>query len=211
MGKKLTVEEFQNRVDKIFNGSIDLSEFNFVNTSTPGHCKCKICGHEWDPKGNTLLNGHGCRKCYDKRNSAKRIISLEEIQQRIDENNKGVKIIGDYVDTKHRCTAKCMKCGHEWHPVVRDIIDGSGCPKCYDSWTFKRKTREQFIKEMKELYNNEYEYVIDNEYVTTQDFISFICPRHGLVPQLAATHMKGNGCKFCKESGLEKQTKIKLN
>ena len=64
-------------------------------------------------KPMSLFMGSGCRKCYDKRNSEKRITPLEEVNEKIRENNGTVEIIGEYVDTKHKCLARCLKCGHE--------------------------------------------------------------------------------------------------
>ena len=76
MGKKLLFSEFKSRVDSIFNNTINLDNFNFINTSTKGLCKCNVCGYTWEVVPNSLLYGHGCRKCYDKRNSNIRKMSL---------------------------------------------------------------------------------------------------------------------------------------
>ena len=210
MGKKLTRDEFEKRVQEIFKDTIDLSEYDFINTSTTGLCKCKICGHTWKPKGNTLLNGHGCRKCYDARNAKNKTLPLEDVQKRIDQWGKHVVIIDEYRDTKHRCIAKCKLCEYEWSVRVSDLIRGCGCPKCYTRWTQNRKSKTQFINEMNDLYLSEYEYLIDKDYVVLRDKIKFRCPKHGIVEQLVATHMKGNGCKYCKESGLEKKIRFAL-
>lgn len=77
MGRLLTRQEFEERVNKVHNDTIDLSDFKWINSTTKGLCRCKICGNEWEAIGYTLMAGHGCRKCYDKRNSEKHKIKTE--------------------------------------------------------------------------------------------------------------------------------------
>ena len=173
MGKKLTNEDFFGRVNEIFNNTIDMDNYHFVNTSTKGHCKCKICGHEWDARGYTLLAGHGCRKCYDKRNSDNRKIPFAEIQQIIDNQNKQVKIIGDYIDTKHKCTAQCGKCGHIWKVKPNDLMKGHACPECANT-----SVEKEFIKKIQRLYGDDYD-CGKIEYKGLNSIITFVCPKHG--------------------------------
>ena len=210
MAKKYTQEEFEDKVHLLFDNTIDLSNFTYVNSQTKGHCKCNICGYEWDVMPYSLLAGHGCRKCYDKRNSSKRLQSIEEVNSRIHDTGNSVSIIGEYVNTKTKCLVKCDECNHVWRTVPNQLYFGHGCPKCNNSWTKRRKTTEKFINEMKQLYNDEYEYKIETKFVRTRDFIKYICPVHGEIEQLSYTHSKGNGCPLCKESGLEKRIRLTL-
>ena len=38
------------------------------------------------------------------------------------------------------------------------------------------------------------------DYKTIKDYVDIICPIHGKFRQLASSHIRGNGCKSCKES-----------
>ena len=81
MAKKLTYENFKKRIDEIFDKKIDVSKFIYVNSNTKGLCKCQTCGNEWYAVPNSLLNGHGCRMCYNRKNSESRKISFDEIKK----------------------------------------------------------------------------------------------------------------------------------
>ena len=48
MAKKYTFEEFVQKVREVSDDTIDLSNFKYVNSTTKGVCKCKVCGHIWD-------------------------------------------------------------------------------------------------------------------------------------------------------------------
>ena len=208
MPRKYTQEEFEEKVKKIHGDKIDLSRFIYRNSSTKGLCRCNICGNEWYVRPYSLIAGHGCRRCYDKKNREQRTMPIEEINRRIHEKNNTVTIIGEYVDTKTKCLVRCDRCQNEWRTLPSDLCRGHGCPECNNSWSERRKTAKQFIEEMNVLYNGEYVYLLDSNIVRNRDKIRYICPKHGEIEQLVATHMKGNGCPHCMESGLEKHIRI---
>lgn len=210
MAKKYTQKEFEEKVIQRYGDKIDTSKFIYINSQTKGKCRCNICGYEWEVKPYSLLAGHGCRKCYDERNRKNRLQTLSEVNERIHKSGTNVTIIDEYVNTKTKCVAKCDKCGHIWRTVPNQLYFGHGCPKCNNCWTHRRKTTEEFINEMTDLYNGEYTYKIDSDYVLTRDFITYICPTHGEITQLVYTHSKGNGCPLCNESGMEKRIRVLL-
>ena len=64
MGKRLTHEEFIERVQKIKPTVEVLSEYKGAYEKV--YFRCKICGHEWEAQANSMLKGlSGCRKCAD--------------------------------------------------------------------------------------------------------------------------------------------------
>ena len=44
------------------NPRIDVSGY-YQNNKSLIHCTCKRCGHEWDARAYSLLQGHGCPRC----------------------------------------------------------------------------------------------------------------------------------------------------
>lgn len=154
MAKLMTKEEFEKRVNEVHNNTLDLSDFKWVNSTTKGLCRCKECGNEWNVRGYTLLAGHGCRKCYDKRNSEKHKINVEDIQQRIYDLGVNVEIIGEYKDTKHKCLCRCKECGYEWEVCVQQILSKkSGCPKC----NVLKVTPKDFMEDINKKYGETYD------------------------------------------------------
>ena len=69
----------------------------------------------------------------------------------------------------------------------------------------RKITTEIFIKEMKEIHGNKYDYS-KVEYKTCRDKICIICPEHGEFWQLPSNHRAGDGCPLCRR---EKQ-KVKF-
>lgn len=204
MPAKYTSEEIIKKINQKHNNTIYVNKDELVDCQTSVEFTCNICGYKWKTKPYSVIAGHGCRRCYDKRNSKNRITPLNVLNEKLKHSGCNAQIIGEYIDTKHKALAKCDKCGNEWRTNPNDMLRGHGCPKCNDEWEGRRKTKEQFMKEMNNLYNGEYIYIIDSDYVRTRDIIKFICSVHGEVEQLVETHIKGGGCKFCSESKGEK-------
>ena len=204
MPTKYTSDEIIKKINQKHNNTIYVNKDELVDCQTNVEFTCNICGYKWKTKPYSVIAGHGCRRCYDKRNSENRITPLNVLNEKLKHSGCNAQIIGEYIDTKHKALAKCDKCGYEWRTNPNDMLRGHGCPKCNDEWAGRRKTKEQFIKEMNNLYNGEYIYIIDSDYVRTRDIIKFICSVHDEVEQLVETHIKGGGCKFCSESKGEK-------
>lgn len=206
MPKKLEFNEFKERIDKIFNNSINVDDFVYVNSGTKGLCKCNICGNEWYAVPNSLLNGHGCRKCYNKKNSESRKIPYSEIVNILETNGSNVEIIGDYIDTKHKCKIKCKLCGREWEARINEYLKGSGCPVC----KYGRLTTDILIKSLKNIYGDKYSYDKVN-YVNNRTKIILTCKKHGDFNILPSTALKGykERCVSCIEE-IKKENEILL-
>ena len=205
--KKITIEEFKNRVKKISNDTIDLGNFVFENTQSKSICKCKICGYEWEARAYSILQGHGCRKCYDKRNSDSKLFSIEEVQSKINESGSNVKIIGEYIDTKHKCKAQCTECGNVWYPNVSGLIKGHGCPICgvKKQGLRRRLNEEEYKKRCQEKYDDKYD-LTELCFTTFREKVYPICKIHGKFEINANTFLNGQGCPKCRH---EKASKTK--
>lgn len=210
MAKKINVEEFEYRIKEIFNNTIDVSDFKFENTQIKGKCKCKICGNEWYARGYSLLAGHGCRKCYDKRNSENRKISLDEIQDVINKQGNDIKIIGEYIDTKHKCLARCNKCGNEWRTLPRYLMNGSDCPNCSKYSISERDLKEILVNK----FGNNYSFE-NLDYKGISEKVNIRCNKHGYFKMNVRTLLQTNRqciCEECQKENkqlLEEEKKIK--
>ena len=78
MVRRLTHEEFVNRMREINNDIEILGEY--INANTKIKVRCKIDGYEWEATPNNLLSGNGCPKCNE---------------------SKGEKRIGKYLDSRN--------------------------------------------------------------------------------------------------------------
>ena len=62
-----------------------------------------------------------------------------------------------------------------------------------------------FIEKANQVHNNIYDYS-KVEYITTQDKVCIICPKHGEFLQTPYVHLHGAGCPICNASKLEIET-----
>ena len=125
-----TYEEFINELKEI-NSDIEIIG-EYINDKTKIKCKCKIDGHEWEATPNSLLNNHGCPKCYGRNKTT------EEFKQEIEEINDNIEILGEYKSNKTKIKCKCKIDGHEWEATPNSLLNNHGCPKCNESKGEKR-------------------------------------------------------------------------
>lgn len=92
-------------------------------------CRCNICSHEWSPKANALLSGHGCPECFH--NSRRK--SHNDFVNQLNEINPDITIIGEYKNNKTKIKCKCDKCGYVWETAPTQLLSGRGCRKCATS------------------------------------------------------------------------------
>ena len=60
----------------------------------------------------------------------------------------------------------------------------------------KKKTKEEFIKEARELHGDKYDYS-KVEYIGALKKVCIICPIHGGFEQTPHNHLGGQGCPTC--------------
>jgi hypothetical protein len=65
----------------------------------------------------------------------------------------------------------------------------------------KKYTLENIALKGNELFNKKYSY-ISLEFINNYSYIIYKCPKHGIIKQRVANHLKGCGCKYC---GIEKR------
>ena len=88
--------------------------------------RCKICGHEWSPRAESVIRGNGCPICADNSKRKTQEMFLAELA----EINPGIEVLGEYVKNSTPIECKCKKCGHIWRPRPSKLLSGRGCPKC---------------------------------------------------------------------------------
>lgn len=83
----------------------------------------------------------------------------EEFMRRINDiNNTKVEILGMYRNSTTNILVRCNnpKCKHEWYANPRSLLQGCGCKKCQNHSTpptKKKKSHNQFVKEVNELHS----------------------------------------------------------
>ena len=66
-GRNKTTEEFCEQMHQV-NPDIEILG-EYINNRTGVSCRCTVCGKEWSPTPNSLLDGHGCSDCANRKRS----------------------------------------------------------------------------------------------------------------------------------------------
>lgn len=129
----------------------------YINGKSMLHCKCKVCEYEWDAAAYVLSNIRGCKVC------AGALLTHEIFAKRLADINPTVEAVGKYQSVRIPIDCRCRICGHEWSTTPNILIahdHPSACPACAKEKNTqniivealkKRKTHEEFMKEMAEL------------------------------------------------------------
>ena len=187
---KLTHEEFVDRMKEI-NSDIEILG-EYVNNKTKIKVRCKVDGYEWEATPNNLLKGQGCLKC-----SGKMQLTHEEFINRMNKINTDIEIVGEYVNSQTKIKCKCKIDRYEWETTPNNLLNGQGCPKCYNNRRGENKkiTHEEFVDRMKEI-NSDIE--ILGEYVNNKTKIKVRCKVDGYEWEATPNNLlKGQGCLKC--------------
>ena len=152
--KKITHDEFVDRMKKINNNIEILGEYKGSHTKIK--CKCKIDGHEWEATPNSLLKGQGCPKCGIKSRVEKRNKTTEYFINELKEINKNIEVLGEYINDRTKIKVRCKKDGHEWEVRPNSLLHGYGCPKCNESKGEKRVAK--FLNDKNIEYISQYKF-----------------------------------------------------
>lgn len=102
-----------------------------------------------------------------------------------------------YINNKTKIKIKCIIHGiFEKRPD--SFLKGSGCQKCFyeKKQQNQRKSTEQFINQLKNLYSGEYNYS-KVDYYNVNTPVIIICPYHGEVSNTPKSILQNNICRLC--------------
>ena len=163
MSRKKTQKEFE---QEVYNEVED--EYTVLGNYKGYKTKVKIrhnkCGNEYQIKPFRFLNkGKRCPKCY----ATKRKTQEQFEKEVAEEGNNEYEVLGDYINQKTKIKLKHKICSHIWKIEPRYFLcRGTRCPKCS-----MRKSHEEFVKEVKEEYGDEYEVL--GEYTISRQEVKF--------------------------------------
>jgi len=101
----------------------------------------------------------------------------------------------NYINSEQKIKVKCTICNLEWSVRTSHLLGGSGCPIC--GVNKKRKTKEQFEKELKKIHCNKYELIGD--YINAQKKVSIKCKICDNIWTVKPTHLisSKSQCPVC--------------
>lgn len=197
MAKKLSQEEFVNRIQSLNSDIEILGEYK--SARTPILCRCKKCNCEWLPTPDNLSRRPRCPKCNGKhhRSNSEFVLDMKKI-------NPDITVIGQFKTVAERVSVSCNKCGHRWNPVAASLLTGTGCPNCRNESNAKRFSmgEDTFLSRV---YKEHPSIFIKGKYKNWHTKIDVLCKNCGYEWSPAAgSLLAGAGCPNC--AGVIKKT-----
>lgn len=194
--KKLTTEIFIHRSRDTHNNFYDYSISSYKNSSTKIHIICPIHG-EFTQKPADHMNGRGCQKCGNFKNTRKKSLEFFLLEANKKHNDFYDYSKVHYQNANTKIEIICPKHG-SFLQIPYCHISGQGCPKCgiLKSKESLRKNTEDFIKKAVVKHGNKYDYS-KVDYVNNKKEVIIICPTHGEFTQKPNSHLINGGCNKC--------------
>lgn len=142
--------------------------------------------------------------------------TTETLKEAIHKKHPNIELISEYLgDNDSEITVKCTIHNDEWKTTPHRLSQQKhGCKKCYREER-NRKINEIQAKKFQNFLETNYKPLYDISqvsYINNKTKVKLTCPIHGefsLRPDKMINRL--DGCPFCKESHLEKQTKLILD
>jgi very-short-patch-repair endonuclease len=193
--KRLTQEEFLKKCKEIHGNNYDYSLVEYETMRKNIKIICPIHGI-FEQNASKHSSGCGCPKCNNGGKSTKNEFINKSNKKH---NNKYNYSLVDYTNNKTKVKIICPIHGiFEQRPDVHSN-QGQGCPECKKEKLskLKRKRKELFIKESKEIHGDKYDYSLV-KYLNTEKKVKIICPIHGVFKQTPHNHLgQKQGCPKC--------------
>lgn len=211
MPKKITKEEFIEKLNKI-NCNIDIVS-EYINMTTKVLCRCLIdeCGYEWYATPHKLLLGTGCPMCGIKSRATKQTKTYEQFVDEIKIINPNIQIIGNYINANTKIKCNCLIHNKEFSMTPNNLLQGKGCPICaiQRRSNKRRKSYDEFVSEMAQINPN---IIIIGEYKGAKTKIKCQCRIDGNIFMAQPSNLlQGFGCPICNNSKGEKRISYLLN
>ena len=173
MAKRKTHEEFVKEISVKHPNIKILTEYK--NAKSKIKCECLIDGCVWEVSPTNLLNSEfGCPKCVKNIKNKQQSKSHDTFINELKSKNNSIIILSNYINSNTKIKCKCNICNNEWEATPNSLLNGCGCPKCAikNKSNRQRKTKEQFVKEMKIINSN---IKIIGEYINNNTKIECKC------------------------------------
>jgi len=185
-GRNRTTDEWIEKAKQIHGDKYDYSKSEYIVLQERVCIICPIHGKFWQTPANHLRK-RGCPKCIGKNKTTEELI--EEMREIHGDKYDYSKV--EYTSAITKVCIICYKHG-EFQQTPNKHLGGKGCPKCVG----KNKTTEEWIKEVKQVHGNRYDYS-KVKYIDSIKKVCIICSEHGEFWQTPLNHFNSNGCAKC--------------
>jgi len=216
MSKRKTTEQFIEESKLIYGNKYKYDKVNYVNSITAVEIYCNKCEKYFEKKPiNFLINKQGCPVCgIEERNKKKTNTTEEFIEKaklKFGDRYDYSSVVYEYNKTPVKF--KCNKHNYWFEQKPFNFLQGYGCPICGKESRkencikiSKRKTQEEFLKEVED--NKGYDYSLV-KYINDKTKVKIICKNcNSIFEQKPNNHLNGQGCPYCHGGILKTQKKF---
>ena len=195
--QKLTTDEFIKRSDIKHNNKYDYSKSIYTGIHNPVTIICPEHG-EFEQTPNNHAKS-GCVKCHvqnQTKSKDKFVSDADEIHKNLYDYSTS-----EYTNTNTKVDIICKKHGL-FSQTPANHLKGQGCPKCGKERMTLAQTHNTniFISRAIAIHKNVYNYQKCN-YIAAKIKVTIVCPIHGAFEQTPDSHLRGQGCPSCADSG----------
>jgi hypothetical protein len=142
--------------------------------------------------------------------------TIDSLKEHMTKIHPNIEIISNnYEDNDSKIIVRCKIHGNIWETTAHRLSQQKfACRKCYDEYRteiIRKRKRKEFMSFLEKHYSGIYDLSKVN-YVNNKTKITLVCPEHGeflLRPDKIVNRL--DGCPFCNESHLERETRITLD
>jgi hypothetical protein len=198
--QKKTNDEFIKEAIEKHGEKYNYSKVDYINAKTKIVIICKEHG-EFEQIPDSHTQGMGCKKCGRLTYSKNKTKTTEQFikQAKYIHYDKYDYSKVNYTGIDNKIDIICKKHGEFITSPYVHLKGNGGCKECQKeklSSIFKF-TKEEFIKQSKEIHGDEYNYS-KVEYINYATKVIIICKVHGEFLQTPREHLGGCKCGFCK-------------
>ena len=202
--------EWINHSKSKFGDKFDYSDTVYVNARTKLVIKCNIHGNLLVDPTNHIISPTGCERCSSQQTGLSQRRTQESLIRQfvIRHGDRYDYSKVDYQGDSKNIIIICKVHG-EFSQRAIAHANGRNCNDCMNEQNGinARLSTEDFIRRSNEVHNGKYDYSLV-DYLTSDDDVTIICPKHGEFRQRASNHVNNNyGCWECgqKESGINRR------
>ena len=187
-----TNEDYVKEVHETYPYIVPLEEFQGM--TVPILHICNKHNIKWKTSPNNILQGHGCVKCGGEKITSAFAKTTEQYIKELKKINPNIVLEEDYINSSTPILHKCLIDNYMWKVSPVSILNGTGCPKCYNHI---KLTTESYKQRLVEKNSN---IIPLEEYVNMNTPILHKCIKHEIEWKTSPSSvLNGGGCCICKK------------
>jgi len=177
-------------------GKYDYSLVKYIGSKTKVKIICKKCNNIFEQIASTHLDGRGCTKCANDKQSSNNEDFISKAN--IVHPGKYDYSLVEYINAKTKVKIICKKCNLVFLQLPHSHLSGRGCRRC--KIRIEPYNSEDFIFKANIVHPGKYDYSLV-EYINAKTKVKIICKKcNSVFLQLPHSHLSGRGCPKCNES-----------